>query len=84
MVKTRVSVILDNQEKIVSAAKNAIKPYFVSKKITKDDYKVIMKKVVTKVREHSYFSYCDAVEFLCFRFSACIRSKPVHWWMRTG
>jgi hypothetical protein len=61
MVKARVSVILDNQEKIVSAAKNAIKPYFVSKKISKDDYKVIMKKVVTKVSEHSYCYCCDAV-----------------------
>ena len=37
------------QEKIVDAAKKAIKYFYLSKKITKDDYKMIMKKVVTKV-----------------------------------
>ena len=40
---------LNSQEKIVSTAKNCIKPYYMSKKINKEDYKFIMKKVVTKV-----------------------------------
>jgi len=46
--KKTSGTILDSQEKIVDAAKLALKPYFVSKKVNKDDYKNIMKKVVTK------------------------------------
>jgi len=46
-------ILLNNQDKIVNAAKTAIKPYYVSKKINKDDYKEIMKKVVTKSLEHN-------------------------------
>ena len=36
------------QDDIVNAAKQAIKPFYVGKKINKDDYKMIMKKVVNK------------------------------------
>lgn len=44
----KVISVLDTQEKIVDAAKLALKPHFVSKKVSKDDYKIIMRKVVTK------------------------------------
>lgn len=46
--KSKDKIVLDTQEKIVEAAKSALKPHFISKKISKEDYKVIMKKVVTK------------------------------------
>jgi hypothetical protein len=38
---------------VVEIAKLAIKPFFISKKITKDDYKEIMKKVVVKTLDHA-------------------------------
>ena len=37
---------------IVSICKATIKPYFIEKKINKDEYKFIMKKVVDKVKIH--------------------------------
>lgn len=40
----------DVESKIVSAAKNAIRPFYMGKQIDKDEYKNIMKKVVNKVR----------------------------------
>lgn len=46
--KSKDKIVLDTQEKIVEAAKSALKPHFISKKISKEDYKIIMKKVVTK------------------------------------
>jgi len=42
------NLVLDNQEKIVNAAKLAMKPFYLSNKVSKEDYKVVMKKVVTK------------------------------------
>lgn len=39
----------DLEKCIVKAAKRAIKPYYASRRINKDEYKMIMKKVVTKV-----------------------------------
>ena len=44
------NLVLDNQEKIVNAAKLAMKPFYLSNKVSKEDYKAVMKKVVTKVR----------------------------------
>lgn len=41
------------QDEIVNAAKQAIKPFYVNKKINKDDYKMIMKKVVNKCLQHA-------------------------------
>lgn len=39
------------QDKIVAIAKASLKPYYVNKKIDKESYKIIMKKVVNKVSE---------------------------------
>jgi hypothetical protein len=42
----------------VKSAKSAIKPYYVGKKINKEEYKYIMKKVVCKtieyIKEHRF------------------------------
>lgn len=46
--KAQSNSILDTQEKIVDAAKIALKPHFISNKVSKEDYKTIMRKVVTK------------------------------------
>ncbi|RMZ95172.1 hypothetical protein BpHYR1_018901, partial [Brachionus plicatilis] len=40
------------QEQIAMICKTTLKPYFLKNKIDKEDYKMIMKKVVNKVRVH--------------------------------
>lgn len=40
---------LNRQERVVEEVKHVLKPHFIRKYITKDDYKEIMKKSVSKV-----------------------------------
>ena len=40
------------QEQVVEQAKQAIKPYYEQRQITKDEYKDILKKAVNKVRQN--------------------------------
>ena len=40
---------LNRQERVVEEVKHVLKPHFLRKYITKDDYKEIMKKSVSKV-----------------------------------
>lgn len=40
---------LNRQERVVEEVKLVLKPHFIRKYITKDDYKEIMKKSVSKV-----------------------------------
>lgn len=47
--KEPINTDLDIQEKIASICKAALKPFYINRTINKDDYKMIMKKVVTKV-----------------------------------
>jgi hypothetical protein len=53
--KKSEAIKLNNKDKtkllegVKEIAKTTIKPYYISQKITKDDYKLIMKKVVDKV-----------------------------------
>lgn len=47
-LKSQLTTEFD-REKIADIAKQVLKPYFVNKIIDKDQYKLIMKKVVIKV-----------------------------------
>jgi hypothetical protein len=42
------------QDKIAEVAKNAIRPFFMNKHISKEEYKYILKKVVGKVVQKNY------------------------------
>ena len=42
------------QSEIAAIAKEALKPAFKKRTISKDEYKEIMKKVVTKVKKRSF------------------------------
>lgn len=46
---------LNRQERVVEEVKLVLKPYYNRKKITKDEYKDIMRRAVPKVISKGYF-----------------------------
>jgi hypothetical protein len=47
------------KDNVVNAAKNSIKPFYLSKKINKNEYKYVMRKVVNKVCKSFHFVQRD-------------------------
>ena len=50
-------MLQDFQERVIEEVKSAIRPYFNSRQISKDEYKEILKKSVPKVKSHVDFTF---------------------------
>ena len=59
---------LNRQERVVEEVRLALKPYYTSKRISKGDYKEILRKCVPKVTLIASFSFKTFSEYFFFFF----------------